>query len=118
MVFLNEDEIRTMTGEGHEKGSGILAGQGAGIVAVTMGGKGCWVRHGDETFTAAAADVKALDTTGAGDAFNAGFLYGLVQERDVRECAALGNAVAARCIRHPGARDGLPCEKDLRSCGL
>jgi len=52
--------------------------------------------------------VKAIDTTGAGDAFCAGFLYGLVKKKPLKECGTLGNFVASRCIVKMGAREGLP----------
>ena len=49
--------------------------------------------------------VKVADTLGAGDAFNAGFFYGLVHEEDLERCLRYGNAVAAICIRSNGARN-------------
>jgi ribokinase len=57
--------------------------------------------------------VKALDTTGAGDAFNAGFLFGLIHEKSLYECGQLGNFVGSRGVLAMGARTGLPYAKDL-----
>jgi ribokinase len=55
-----------------------------------------------------------VDTTGAGDAFCAGFLYGLLNGKSLKECAKLGNFVASRCIMKMGARTGLPRLEDLK----
>ena len=52
------------------------------------------------------ADI--VDTTGAGDAFAAGFLYGLLHSKSIYECARAGNLLASYCIRRYGSRDGLP----------
>ncbi|MEM2517830.1 MAG: PfkB family carbohydrate kinase, partial [Candidatus Bathyarchaeia archaeon] len=53
-------------------------------------------------------------TTGAGDAFCAGFLYGLSNNKSLKECAKLGNFVASRCITKMGARTGLPRLEELK----
>jgi ribokinase len=57
--------------------------------------------------------VAVVDTTGAGDAFNAGFLYGLIHDKSLFECGRLGNFVASRSVMKMGARDGLPHAEDL-----
>jgi ribokinase len=55
-----------------------------------------------------------VDTTGAGDAFCAGFLYGLISGKGLYECGRIGNFVASRCIMKMGARPGLPHVEDLK----
>ena len=72
--------------------------------------KGCWIRSGNKEFTVPAYRVKAIDTTGAGDAFNAGFLYGYLTGKDIETCGKIGNYVASLCIQKIGARAGLPKE--------
>ncbi|MEJ2243477.1 MAG: PfkB family carbohydrate kinase [Candidatus Bathyarchaeota archaeon] len=67
-----------------------------------------------EDHTIEAYKVKAIDTTGAGDAFCAGFLYGLIKEKDLYECGRIGNFVASRCVQKMGARTGLPRLTDLK----
>ncbi|MEM4503881.1 MAG: PfkB family carbohydrate kinase, partial [Archaeoglobaceae archaeon] len=57
--------------------------------------------------------VRVVDTTGAGDAFNAGFLYGYLKGKDLETCGKLGNYVASLCIQHVGARNGLPYSVDF-----
>ncbi len=54
-----------------------------------------------------------MDTTGAGDAFAAGVLYGLLNEKGLRECGLLGTIMAQFCIREIGARAGLPSLGEL-----
>ena len=65
-------------------------------------------------YSASGYPVKVADTVGAGDAFNAGFLYGLVHDEDLAKCLTYGNAVAAICISSSGARN-TPDETALRS---
>jgi ribokinase len=113
VVFLNKKEIKTLTGEDPEQGSKTLLREGAKIVVVKLGKKGCYVTDGRETHLIEPYDVKVIDTTGAGDAFSSGFLYGLIRGRGLFESGKLGNFVASRCISKMGARDGLPRISDL-----
>ncbi len=60
------------------------------------------------------ADIGAsMDTTGAGDAFAAGFIYGVLKGKGLKECGRLGNIVAQFCISKIGARKGLPTLSEL-----
>jgi ribokinase len=54
-----------------------------------------------------------VDTTGAGDAFAAGFLYGLLKNKGLEACGRLGNIMAQFSIRKVGARAGLPTRAQL-----
>ena len=56
----------------------------------------------------------AVDSVGAGDAFAAGFLYGVLQECPLRECARLGQIVAGCSVQGAGAREALPTHRQLR----
>lgn len=77
------------------------------VAAITQGAKGCWVvADGLVTEVAAYPVPHVVDTTGAGDAFAGGFLYGLVREMDLVRCAELGGLAAAEVISHLGARPG------------
>lgn len=112
----NENELKLLTGKRYEEGSKILLKEGIKIVAVKLGRRGCYVTDGRESHLIAPPDVERVDTTGAGDAFCAGFLYGLIKKRDLYECGKLGNFVATRCITKMGAREGLPTLSDLTRC--
>jgi sugar/nucleoside kinase (ribokinase family) len=75
---------------------------------IKLGPKGSrWISPG-ETMEEPAPRVRAMDTTGAGDAFNAGFLAGLLRGLPVRRALRLGNAVGAMSTRAIGGLDGLP----------
>lgn len=108
VMFPNENEVKLLTGKNYERGSQILLDEGADIVVVTLGGRGCYVTDGRETHLVDPFEVEVVDTTGAGDAFCAGFLYGLIRNKDLHECGKLGNFVASRCLQNVGAREGLP----------
>jgi len=110
----NENELKLLTGKGYREGSRVLLKEGASIVAVKLGRRGCYVTDGKESHLIEPYEVEVVDTTGAGDAFCAGFLYGLIKGKDLYECGRLGNFVASRCITKIGARDGLPKLSDLR----
>ena len=107
-------ELTILTGEiSYHKGADIMIDKGVKIVAVKLGGDGCYVTDGHEQHLIEPFKVDAVDTTGAGDAFCAGFLYGLVNGKSLFECGRLGNFVASRCVMKMGARAGLPVAEDL-----
>jgi ribokinase len=81
------------------------------IAAITQGEKGCLIVDKDFQTQLLAEKVKAIDTTGAGDAFSAGFIYGLLRynfdHSKLDKCGKLGNKAAANKIQAVGARSGL-----------
>jgi ribokinase len=110
----NRGELEHITGcAEYVKGADALIAKGVKIVAVKLGSEGSYVTNGRERFHMDAFTVKAVDTTGAGDAFCAGFLYGLLNNRGLGECGRIGNFVASRKVRKLGARTSLPYAKDL-----
>ncbi|MEJ2126173.1 MAG: PfkB family carbohydrate kinase [Candidatus Bathyarchaeota archaeon] len=114
VMFPNALELMQLTGKEYKEGAKVLLDLGVEIVAVKLGKQGCYVTDGNEDHTIEAYKVKAIDTTGAGDAFCAGFLYGLIKEKDLYECGRIGNFVASRCVQKMGARTGLPRLTDLK----
>ncbi|TEU05873.1 carbohydrate kinase family protein [Candidatus Bathyarchaeota archaeon] len=115
VMLPSENELKLLTGKKYDEGSKILIKKGVSIVAVKLGERGCYVTNGKESYLVEPYKVKVVDTTGAGDAFCAGFLYGLIKNKDLYECGRLGNFVASRCIEKVGAREGLPRLSDLRT---
>jgi ribokinase len=107
-------ELRLLTRKDYREGAKILVREGVRIVGVKLGGRGCYVTDGKEEHLIDAFKVRVVDTTGAGDAFCAGFLYGLVHGRDLYSCGKIGNFVASRKIGVIGAREGLPRLDDIR----
>lgn len=114
VLLPNAFELELLTGEAdYHKGADFMIDTGVKIVAVKLGSNGCYVTDGHERLMIDSFKVKVVDTTGAGDAFNAGFLYGLLKEKNLRECGQLGNFVASRSVIKMGAREGLPKAEDL-----
>ncbi len=111
VVFLNRREIELLTGMGYVEGSKLLLDIGAKVVVVTLGKEGCII-NGD--IKVEGFKTKVVDTTGAGDAFAAGFLYGIIRGYSLKKCGLIGNKVASMCISKVGARQGLPREKDIK----
>ena len=114
----NQKELELLTKTlRYSEGAKALLKKGVKIVAVKLGDRGCYVTDGKENYHIEPFKVKVVDTTGAGDAFCAGFLFGLIKGKSLYECGRLGNFVASRCIMKMGARSGLPYLKDLKSLG-
>ncbi len=72
--------------------------------AVTLGKNGSIIKRDGDIHNVTAYETKAIDTTGAGDMFAAGFLYGLINENDAVKGAQLGSLAAARVVSQYGAR--------------
>ena len=118
VLLPNMGELQALTTEtDYHKGAEFMLKKGVKIVAVKLGSKGCFVTDGKESHLIETFKVNVVDTTGAGDAFCAGFLYGLVMGKSLYNCGRLGNFVASRCIMIMGARPGLPHKADLGSLG-
>jgi sugar/nucleoside kinase (ribokinase family) len=77
------------------------------VVALTRGPRGSVVARGDEVAEVEAHPAEVVDTTGAGDLYAAGFLYGLTHDRSMASCGKLGSAAASAVLGHTGARPGL-----------
>jgi len=114
VLMPSENELKMMTRKSFKEGANTLLKEGARIVAVKLGQKGCYVTSGKESYLVKPFDTRVVDTTGAGDAFCAGFLYGLIKKKDLYECGQLGNFVASKCIEKAGARTGLPRASELK----
>lgn len=107
-IFPNENEAAYYTGE-EDFDQMALAIQKMGVknVIIKTGAKGCTVYGENEHFQIPARDVEALDTTGAGDNFVAGFISGILQGMSLRECAELGTDCAAISVQYLGASKGI-----------
>jgi len=105
IVVADEDEIHALLGtDSIEAAVAKLAAYDV-LFAVTRSEKGSVIVHGDVTVEQAAAKVEEIvDTTGAGDAYAAGFLYGWVNDRPLSECAQYGTYCATKVIQQLGAR--------------
>jgi sugar/nucleoside kinase (ribokinase family) len=106
ILFANEPEALGLTGEHDlDKAVDALVAK-VGTVAVTLGADGCVIasQDGSRVRVPAAPVRTVVDSTGAGDSFAAGFLYGLVQDLGPETSARLGALAAAEIVSHLGAR--------------
>ena len=105
VLFANEAEIVSLY-QTNDFGEALAqARKVCPIVAVTRSDQGSVIAAGDATHVVKAEPVaKVLDTTGAGDQYAAGFLYGLAKDLPLPECGRLGSVAAAEVISHMGPR--------------
>ena len=91
----------------------LLHGRGVRTVIVKMGERGCFVSTGAETFVVPAYPAKAVDTTGAGDTFNAGLAAALAEGRTLRPAVEVGAAAAAISVTRSGAQTSAPFRAEV-----
>jgi len=105
LLFANEAELAALTGlEDFNAGVAELAPQ-VPVLVVTRGASGAVAVSADERAEVPAHHVaQVIDTTGAGDLFAAGFLFGHVRGKSLAECLKMGAICAAEIISHYGAR--------------
>lgn len=105
ILFTNEEELKELT-QISDVEQAIKAIQGkCEIIAVTLGEKGSAIVTKDEIIRVAPVAPKQLvDTTGAGDSYAAGFLFGLTEGKPLAECGRLGSIAASEVISHMGPR--------------
>lgn len=103
----NDEEAMLLTGKDTvEEAAAELRGAGVSHVVIKCGSRGCYLDCCQEkTWIPPEKDVVCLDTTGAGDSFVAGFLYGLSEGRCIRECAENGNRWGAKAVSVMGATE-------------
>lgn len=103
-LFVNEVELEHVTRSGSKNARAMsLLKRGAGAVVLKLGRKGATLyEQGLNPVTSGAVKVEVLDTTGAGDAFNAGFVYGMMHNWSGLNCLSAGNFVASRKIQGHG----------------
>ncbi|MBN2350921.1 MAG: adenosine kinase [Bacteroidales bacterium] len=103
VVFANEEEARAFTGKSPEDALVLMACL-ADIAVVKTGKNGSMVKREKETYTIKPVQVNAIDTTGAGDLYATGFLYGLLNHYSIEKCGEMGSFVAGKVIEIIGAK--------------
>jgi len=83
-------------------------------VIITLGEKGLFYSDGKEEIYLKASAVKAIDTTGAGDAFNGGLAFSLLKEKPIKDCLEFANKVAGISTTKLGAGDAMPFIQDIK----
>ena len=103
IVFANEEEAKSFTGKAPEEALLNLS-QMCEIAVVKVGSEGSWVRRGEEIIKIGTAQVALKDTTGAGDLYASGFLYGYSVGKNLEVCGQYGSLLAGHVIEIVGAR--------------
>lgn len=99
IVFANEEEAKAFTGKEPEEALALI-GKQCSIAIVKVGANGSYIRKGTEEMKVSAISVeKVRDTTGAGDYFAAGFLYGLTCGYSLEKCAKIGSILSGNVIQ-------------------
>ena len=108
IVFANEEEAKAFTGKEPEEALDVIAKM-CSIAIVKLGARGSLIRKGtEEVHVHAVAVDRVIDTTGAGDYFAAGFLYGLTCGYSLEKCGKIGSILSGSIIRVIGAE--MPAE--------
>jgi sugar/nucleoside kinase (ribokinase family) len=103
IVFANEEEAKALTQMSAEESLHYIADK-VEIAIVKIGKKGSLIKRGEEVVTIGCNKVEVVDTTGAGDMYAAGFLYGLINDYDLERCGTIGNHLAESIIQVIGAK--------------
>lgn len=105
-IFLpNEDEAKRITGAADVESAAAALGKRVPLVVVKCGKRGALVRAGDRQWTVPTEPVTPVDTIGAGDSFNAGFLSAWLRGESLEACAAFGNRTAALSTLRSGGTE-------------
>ena len=108
ILFANEEEIKSLFMQDNFDDAASAVSEHVEIAALTRGEKGAVIRADGQSIEIPAAPVnEVIDTTGAGDQFAAGFLYGFTSGKTVETCGKLGALAAAEVIGHMGPRPEL-----------
>jgi len=98
-----------------EEMADVFLAYGPKIVVIKLGKDGCFIKtHEGEKYNIPTYDrIKAVDTTGAGDSFCAGFLTATVKGKSLYDCGKFGNAVGTHCVMAKGASTGIKSEAEI-----
>lgn len=103
IVFANEEEAKAFTG--HEPGDAVeIIGKSCDTAVVKIGRHGSLVRHRNKTHQVGIIPANSIDTTGAGDLYASGFLYGLINDQPIEKCGRIGAILAGKVIEVMGPK--------------
>ncbi len=103
IIFANEEEAKAYTRKEPEEALNELAEQSE-IAVVKVGKNGSFVKSNDKVYKIAPFDANLIDTTGAGDLYASGFLYGLVNKMPLDKCGEIGSLCASKVIEVVGSK--------------
>jgi sugar/nucleoside kinase (ribokinase family) len=119
ILFANESEITSLYQTASFDEAAKHASLDVKLAVLTRSAKGAVIySHGKAIAVPASPVAKVVDTTGAGDLYAAGFLYGHAKGHDLETCGKLGSLAAAEIISHVGARPEQPLDKLAREKGV
>ena len=119
IVFANSHEIKSLYQTSSFEDALEAIRKDCKIAAVTRSEKGSVIVRGDETVTIQATTIRELvDTTGAGDLYAAGFLYGYTTGRSLKDCGDLGSLAAGLVIQQLGPRPRQNLRREAEQAGL
>lgn len=119
IITPNETEAEILTGVkvtdeiSAQKAADALHGKGIAMVLITLGAKGVWLSNGTEQKIIPGFRVKAIDTTAAGDTFNAAFVTGLLEDKNLQESIRFAHAAAALSVTKHGAQTSIPTRSEV-----
>ncbi|MCU4176229.1 adenosine kinase [Carboxylicivirga sp. N1Y90] len=103
IVFANEEEAKAFTGLEEEDALHALA-ENTEVAVLKLGKAGSLIKRNDEVVKVGVIPVKSIDTTGAGDLYAAGFLYGLINNQPMEKCGNLGSILSGHVIEVIGPK--------------
>lgn len=113
ILLINETELLITTGEKtFEKAVEKIAPE-VDILVVKRSTEGSFIKKDDEEYDIGIFKVETVDTTGAGDAYNAGFLYGYIKGYTLEESGIIGSYIAAQSTTKTGATEAIPNIQDI-----
>ena len=119
IVFANESEVKSLYQTASFDAALEAIRKDCRIAAVTRSERGSVIVRGDETVGVKAIDIeKLVDTTGAGDLYAAGFLFGYTAGRSLGDCGKLGSLAAGLVIQQVGPRPRQSLREEAEQAGL
>jgi sugar/nucleoside kinase (ribokinase family) len=113
VLFMNETEAIHYGRKASAKEAIVSFSRHCKIAVAKLGKKGSMAYSEGKLYQAASYPVTAVDTTGAGDSFNAGFIYGFLKGKSIEECLKFGNGCGALSVTALGGNTGFPTEAEL-----
>ncbi|HDR68119.1 MAG TPA: adenosine kinase [Bacteroidaceae bacterium] len=113
ILFANDEEVKALTGKEPEEGAAELDPM-VGIVAVKLGPRGSLISSKGKMIKIAIRPAKSIDTTGAGDLYASGFIYGHIKGLSLETCGKIGSILARRIIEVIGSKMNESLWENLR----
>ncbi|NJD03542.1 MAG: carbohydrate kinase family protein [Ruminiclostridium sp.] len=110
------EEAEQLSGKNDpEEIADVFLSMGVRTAVIKMGKKGCFIKdsNGEKHTIPTYSKIKAVDTTGAGDSFVAGFLTGMTKGWSLYQCGLMGNAVGTHCVMAAGASTGIKSFREI-----